>query len=254
MKRLIGLTVILCASLSPVASKERIITGVIEGFDCGMEPFLIIRDAGGEKYEGVCLEKWCEQAAWEKQWCPSGKDTDISAKYVGKTVRVTVGRIMMEEQPIEGECSYPDCGYADHFSDINFVELPSGSATEVELLSEGGTLKVPVLINGVIELHFTLDSGAADVSIPADVVSVLFRTGTLRESDFLGERSYVLADGSIVPSKIFRIRSLKVGDRVIENVVGSAANEKGGLLLGQSFLKKFNSWSIDNSRKVLVLN
>ena len=43
-----------------------------------------------------------------------------------------------------------------------------------------------MLINGVIELNFTLDSGASDVLIPADVVMTLLRTGTLRESDFLG--------------------------------------------------------------------
>jgi predicted aspartyl protease len=55
------------------------------------------------------------------------------------------------------------------------------------------------------------------------------------------------------PSQTFRIRTLKVGDRVIENVVGSVADVKGSLLLGQSFLSKLNSWSIDNSRQVLIL-
>lgn len=133
------------------------------------------------------------------------------------------------------------------------TSAPSG-AVEVGLVSDLGTFKVPVEINGAITLHFTLDSGAADVSIPADVVMTLIRTGTIKESDFLGEREYVLADGSIVKSRILRIRSLKVGDRVIENVVGSEADVRGGLLLGQSFLKNFSSWSIDNSRKVLVLN
>ena len=36
---------------------------------------------------------------------------------------------------------------------------------------EGGTYVVPVLINDAITLDFVVDSGAADVSIPADVVS-----------------------------------------------------------------------------------
>ena len=131
--------------------------------------------------------------------------------------------------------------------------VASSGAAQVPLVSEGGTFKVPVLINGVIELHFMLDSGAADVSIPADVVMTLVRTGTLKREDFLGTRTYVLADGSKVPSQTFRIRTLKVGDRVIENVVGSVADVEGSLLLGQSFLSKLNSWSIDNSRQVLIL-
>ena len=121
------------------------------------------------------------------------------------------------------------------------------------ILNESPFAVAKLLINGVIELHFTLDSGASDVSIPADVVKTLSRTGTLKESDFLGKRNYVLADGSIVPSETFRIRTLKVGDRVIENVIGSVADVKGSLLLGQSFLSKLNSWSIDNSRQVLIL-
>ena len=111
-----------------------------------------------------------------------------------------------------------------------------------------------MLINGVIELNFTLDSGASDVLIPADVVMTLLRTGTLKESDFLGTKTYVLADGSTVPSATFRIRMLKVGDRTIENVIGAVADVSGSLLLGQSFLSKFNSWSVDNSRQVLVLD
>jgi predicted aspartyl protease len=63
-----------------------------------------------------------------------------------------------------------------------------------------------------------------------------------------------MADGSTVPSRRFRIRSLKVGDRVLENVTGSIAPVAGSLLLGQSFLTRFKSWSIDNQRQALVLN
>jgi hypothetical protein len=149
-----------------------------------------------------------------------------------------------------GELWLPEVGYSIRLTDPPVAVL---RASEVVLIKEAGTFKIPVLINGVITLHFVLDSGASDVSIPADVVMTLMRTGTLRESDFLGRQTYTLADGSRVPSEIFRIRELKVGDRTIQNVVGSVANVKGSLLLGQSFLSKFNSWSIDNGRQVLIL-
>ncbi len=128
------------------------------------------------------------------------------------------------------------------------------SASEVPLQSEGGVLVVPVSINNAITLKFVIDSGAADVSIPADVVSTLVRTGTIRDTDFLGRKTYTLADGSTVPSATFRIRVLKVGDHEIENVTGSIASRNGEPLLGQSFLKRFKSWHIDNERQVLLLN
>jgi Aspartyl protease len=47
---------------------------------------------------------------------------------------------------------------------------------------QGGTFVIPVLINGQITLNFTIDSGAADVSIPADVVSTLIRTGQFKRA------------------------------------------------------------------------
>ena len=84
-------------------------------------------------------------------------------------------------------------------------------------------------------------------------MTTLIRAGTIRDTDFIGERTYVLSDGSRVQSKTFRIRTLKVGDRVLDNVTGSVTSTKGSLLLGQSFLGRFKSWSIDNNRHVLVL-
>ena len=129
----------------------------------------------------------------------------------------------------------------------------SVSGSTIPMKREGGTYVVPVLINNAITLDFTVDSGASDVSIPEDVVSTLIRAGTIRDTDFVGEQIYTLADGSKVKSHTFRIRSLKVGDRVLENVTGSVAPAKGSLLLGQSFLGRFKSWSIDNGKHVLVL-
>jgi clan AA aspartic protease (TIGR02281 family) len=140
-------------------------------------------------------------------------------------------------------------------SNYKQCDKPEGSqsAISVPMQREGGAYVVPVLINDAITLDFVVDSGAADVSIPADVVMTLKRTGTLADADFQGEKKYKLADGSTVPSQTFRIRSLKVGDKVVENVAGSIASEKSSPLLGQSFLGRFKSWSVDNTKHALVL-
>jgi clan AA aspartic protease (TIGR02281 family) len=131
-------------------------------------------------------------------------------------------------------------------------KIPSAPAG-VALKKAGGTFVVPVEINGAITLDFTVDSGAADVSVPLDVYSTLMRKGTIKDSDVIGERTYVLADGSKVQSFTFAIRSLKVGDIVVENVIGSVGPMQGSLLLGQSFLERFKSWSVDNTKHVLRL-
>jgi clan AA aspartic protease (TIGR02281 family) len=127
------------------------------------------------------------------------------------------------------------------------------SRVEVPLQMHGGVFVVPVQINGALTLDFMIDSGASDVSIPADVVLTLVRTGTLQASDFMGTQQYRLADGSTIPSATFRIRTLRVAGREVRDVTGSVAPVDGALLLGQSFLSRFSSWSINNQRRMLVL-
>jgi clan AA aspartic protease (TIGR02281 family) len=134
-----------------------------------------------------------------------------------------------------------------------FVETRA-EQPKITVKEHGGTFTVPVEINGTITLPFTVDSGAADVSIPADVFSTLVRTGTIRESDIIGKQTYTLADGSKSEAPTFLIRSLKVGAKVVENVKGSVAPAQGSLLLGQSFLGRFRSWSIENKTNELRLN
>lgn len=126
-------------------------------------------------------------------------------------------------------------------------------AVGIHLIREGGTFKVPVRINGVLDLHFTVDSGASDVNVPADVVLTLVRTGTIKDNDFIGEKTYVLADGSTVRSNTFLIRQIQVGDKTVTNVVGSVADIKGSLLLGQSFLSRFRKVSFDYEDGLLIL-
>jgi hypothetical protein len=117
---------------------------------------------------------------------------------------------------------------------------------------EGGTFIVPVLINDKITLDFTLDSGAAEVSVPLDVFLTLQRTNTISKQDMLEPATYVLADGSTSKQQRFRIRTLKVGDLELHDIAGSVAPVRGSLLLGQSFLSRVQTWSVDNQRHLLV--
>jgi clan AA aspartic protease (TIGR02281 family) len=132
-------------------------------------------------------------------------------------------------------------------------QIQSRPSEMVQLIQHGGTFMVPVEVNGKITLDFILDSGAADVSIPADVWLTLIRTGTITERDFTGTKTYVLADGSKQRSQTFIMHTLKVGNHIVRDVAASVTTVNGGLLLGQSFLSKFPSWAIDNKRHALII-
>ena len=76
----------------------------------------------------------------------------------------------------------------------------------------------------------------------------------LRIFEFRAISAPPMADGSTSDSITSLIRSLKVGPKVVENVKGTIAPANGSLLLGQSFLGRFRSWSINNKTNELLLN
>ncbi len=92
--------------------------------------------------------------------------------------------------------------------DPNLVRVAaSPGAGEVTLQRRGGTYVVAAEVNGQAPLDFHIDSGAADVSVPAYVFQQMKSAGSVRAED----------------------------------------------MLGMSFFGRFNSWSVDNGRGVLIL-
>ena len=100
---------------------------------------------------------------------------------------------------------------------------------------------------------FIVDSGAAEVNIPADVVMTLIRANAIVPSDFLPGRTYVLADGTRVQSPRFMIRRSASAVSSWRTSRPRSAKSTGSLLLGQSVLERLGQWSLDTGRGVMVL-
>jgi hypothetical protein len=123
----------------------------------------------------------------------------------------------------------------------------------IKLKESGGVYMLPVRINDTVTVPFVLDSGAAEVSIPSDVFSVLKRSDTINQTDFIGTSIYTLADGTTVSSDRYILHKMGVGDHIITEVVANVVSVKGDPLLGQSFLQKLPAWTLDNAQHALVL-
>jgi peptidyl-prolyl cis-trans isomerase B (cyclophilin B) len=192
---------------------------------------------------------------------PPGRDRDMAVQ-----ARAQVERILATHQatsslpasatphtPISASPSSPPVTAAvTPLAPIVVSQSPS-LIEEISLVKVGGVYALPVEINGVLTLKFVLDSGAAEVNIPADVVLTLVRTGTIKGTDFLPGKTYVLANGSELKSPRFIIRSLRIGSRHVQDVPASVGTLTSSLLLGQSLLEKLGTWGIDTQRQVLVV-
>lgn len=115
----------------------------------------------------------------------------------------------------------------------------------------GGVFVLSALINGDTQTYFIADSGAATVQIPEETAEALRRNGTLTDADFAGQHRFVLADGRTMQQRVFRLRSLQIGERTMENVLATVGAPKSRALLGQSFLRRLNWWKVDNVTNVL---
>jgi clan AA aspartic protease (TIGR02281 family) len=141
-------------------------------------------------------------------------------------------------------------------TELGLIEGANGNSpheTRIPLVKMSGGLIAPVVINNTLKLNFIVDSGASDVSIPADVFASLVQANTVTHADITGIRNYKNADGEVFQSKTFVIRSLKIGNIEAPSVQAKVSPSNAPPLLGQSFLKRFKSWSIDNSTQELIL-
>ena len=118
---------------------------------------------------------------------------------------------------------------------------------------KGGVFVLPALLNGSTEAYFVVDSGASNVQIPQEVADELMRRGSLGPGDSLGDRPFVLADGRKLRQRTIRLRSIRVGDRTMDNVLASVGAPHSQALLGQSLLRRLNWWKIDNVRNAIEL-
>jgi aspartyl protease family protein len=136
-------------------------------------------------------------------------------------------------------------------------QRPSNS-TQVEkevirMRLEGGVYKVPIKVNG-IPMEFILDTGSSLVSISPTEALFLYKNGSLTNSDVLGKRNFLLANGEVQEGVVVRLKSIQIGEKVLYDIPATIdSNINAPLLLGQSILNRFGKVTIDNQNGKMEL-
>jgi predicted aspartyl protease len=175
----------------------------------------------------------------------SNTENGITTSYDGAKVEATLELTSEQLQDLKNK---------EEEMEVHSYKSLNEKTAPIKLKFQNGVYLVPVNLNNTLSIDFVLDLGASDVSISPDIFLVLYRAGTISESDFIGSQSYQFADGTIAKSSVFNIKSIQIGDREIKNIRASISNSLDApLLLGQSALKKLDSYRIDNFQKVLII-
>ena len=124
--------------------------------------------------------------------------------------------------------------------------------TLVKMVEENGVYKIPIEINGS-NMNFIFDTGASIISISSTEAMFLYKQGTLKEEDFIGNVNFQDATGAISEGTIIKLKTVKIGNKVLQNVEASIVhNNSAPLLFGQSALAKFGKVSIDYNQNEIT--
>jgi aspartyl protease family protein len=142
--------------------------------------------------------------------------------------------------------------YPSICKDLTTIERRSNT---INLQIEGNVYSLKAKLNGILDnQEFIFDTGASDLTITPDVFLILYKAGTITESDFIGTATYQLADGSIIRSKKFILHELKIDDVVLNDIEVSISNNiQAPMLFGQSAITKLGNYKIDFKQSLLIL-
>ena len=124
---------------------------------------------------------------------------------------------------------------------------------EVPLRRVGGVYEIPVLVNDIKKKYFVIDSGAADVSIPLPDWIAMISDGTITGFDELQPSEYQNASGDVNVKLRYILPKMRVGSKLIKNIVCSIGEDRSDMLLGQSALEKLGKHFINYKKGVFVL-
>lgn len=121
----------------------------------------------------------------------------------------------------------------------------------IDMELSDGVYKVPCKVNGV-KMKFVFDTGASAVCLSKEMAMFLFENDYLKEEDFVGKGTSLIADGSKVNHTIANIRDLEIDGLHISNVKAIIVESQSApLLLGQSAIQKLGRISIEGNRLII---
>jgi hypothetical protein len=81
----------------------------------------------------------------------------------------------------------------------------------------------------------------------------MINEGTMQASDFIRNDVFTDANGNRASEPVYMLRSLTVGGVTVHDVPCIGGDDPHTFLLGQTFLAKLPSWSIDNKTGRFVI-
>lgn len=127
------------------------------------------------------------------------------------------------------------------------------SNNKIPLIKKGTLYTIIAQINN-LDISFIFDSGASECTISEEIFNQLEIDEDKKLFQKLSDGLYKVADGRVIVQKRYLLSNFKVGDSNYEGIIFTVSQKGSPNLLGQSFLNKFSSWTLDSDKNTLILN
>ena len=212
-------------------------------------------DCNGKEIDFDCITEYYEQDNIEGRLKTRSLEFLTSTNYNKNRFRNALNYLLTsakEKYPRKYDKDDPFVSPQSQNDSVVKKSIKPETEYKISLKEENGVFSLTVNTGGIVS-RFILDSGAGESNISSGLESKLIANGTIKQKDYLSNGLYRLADGSIVECKRVKLSKVTVGSKTVYNVIASIGLENSPNLLGQSFLNKTNSWTIDNSKRILII-
>lgn len=171
--------------------------------------------------------------------------SQVPARYRRKAGEQAAKR-STSKSPVQSYSSQPPASSQSSSSRASKSKPGAGETYYVRVSRAGTSMLVNVRLNNSVTAPFLIDTGASDVVVPAAVAK---RLGLKLEGG--RTQRYSTANG-VIEQAVVMLRSVALGDAVVEDVPASVSDSMSVGLLGLSYFNHFN-YNIDAANGVVTL-
>ena len=131
---------------------------------------------------------------------------------------------------------------------LQFFFVKINAQTVIQMVEDKGVYKVPCEVNG-LKVKMVFDTGAAAVSLSQSFAEMMLDNDYISKSDFVGQAKSITADGRIIDHTEVMLRSVRIGDILLNNVKAIVINSQDTpLLFGQTAIQMLGEVSIKGDK------
>lgn len=216
-------------------NKKQLVNGCILEIESNMTETNAISKKEAFDYCTCAIESMLNAGYTYKDWLEADDESSI----VYNEIVIPCSDQFLSFRKPKNKYSPQDIIGKTFMSEIPLVEIP------------GLGYKVKINVDGVTR-YFLLDTGASELIIDRELERELLINGTIKKENYLSKTTFKIANNQVVPVQLIKLNHIQIGDYTANNVIIGVMDD-GSLLCGNGFLNKFKSWTIDDSRKKLII-